>query len=282
MNTNSNIEIFISEKHYFAIPVVGALLYVGKAAVAAFLIIKNAVFKTAFLCVIKMIDKQSGDCYTIINSLLFKEVRILMNSRKFLLILILIVTVITVGVIGYSKLMGIGLIDALYMTVITISTVGYGEVAPMSEAAKIFSICLIFSGLAIIGYGLTSVFSLFFEGELKDAWRKKRMDAKIARLKEHFIICGAGDVAQTVIERFKENGCSFVVIEKNEDLAEELMREGFLTVHGDATHEATLEKAGIKKARGIVCVLSNDADNVFNRINGAPNERKDIHRVQSR
>ncbi len=186
-----------------------------------------------------------------------------MNKRKFLLILVLFLTVILVGVIGYSQLLGVGIVDAFYMTVITISTVGYGEVTAMTDPAKIFSICIIFSGLAVVGYGLTSVFSIFFEGELKDAWRKKRMESKIDKLKNHFIVCGAGDVAVAVIERFKECGADFVVIEKDESRVEELVNEGFLTVHGDATHEGALEKAGIRKAKGIVCVLAGDADNVF-------------------
>jgi voltage-gated potassium channel len=86
-----------------------------------------------------------------------------MNRRKFTLILVLFLAVIVIGVAGYSRLLGVGLVDAFYMTVITISTVGYGEVGVMTDAAKIFSICLIFSGLAVVGYGLTSVFSLFFE-----------------------------------------------------------------------------------------------------------------------
>ena len=89
------------------------------------------------------------------------------------------------------------------------------------------------------------------------------METKIEHLKDHFIVCGAGDVAMTVIERFKEQSISFVVIEKDEELADELTLDGILTVHGDATHESTLEKAGIKKAKGIVCVLASDADNVF-------------------
>ena len=155
-----------------------------------------------------------------------------MKRRKLLLILILILAVLLIGVVGYSLLLGVNIIDALYMTVITISTVGYGEVTPMTNAAKIFSIGLIFSGLAVVGYGLSSVFSMFFEGELKDVWRRKRMEIKIERLKDHFIVCGAGDVAMTVIERFKEQSISFVVIEKDEELADELTLDGILTVHG--------------------------------------------------
>ncbi len=73
----------------------------------------------------------------------------------------------------------------------------------------------------------------------------------------------AGDVAATVIGRFRETGVDFAVIEKDEDRAEALTRDGIPTVRGDATHEAAPEEAGIKRARGIVCVLASDADNGF-------------------
>ena len=57
-----------------------------------------------------------------------------MKRRKLLLILILILAVLLIGIVGYSQLLGVDIIDAFYMTVITISTVGYGEVAPMTDA----------------------------------------------------------------------------------------------------------------------------------------------------
>ncbi len=67
-------------------------------------------------------------------------------------------------------LLKVGFVDALYMTIITISTVGYGEVGVMNEAAKLFSILIIFSGLAIVGYGISSILTYFFEGELKESF----------------------------------------------------------------------------------------------------------------
>lgn len=186
-----------------------------------------------------------------------------MNRRRIALIFILFFTVILAGVVGYMRLLHVGFIDALYMTVITISTVGYGEVAVMNDTAKLFSILIIFSGLAVVGYGITGIISLFFEGELKDAWRNRRMEMKIRRLKDHYIVCGAGDVGQTVIKNFAASGLKFVVIEESEKRVEELVEEGFLTILGDASHEDILEEAGIRDAKGLVCTLPHDADNVF-------------------
>lgn len=185
------------------------------------------------------------------------------TERKLTLIIILLLAIFVVGVTGYMLLLRVGFVDALYMTVITISTVGFSEVAEMTVAAKIFSIFIIFAGLAVVGYSFTSVVSFFFEGNLKDAWRKKRMTAKINELCDHYIVCGAGDVGYSVIEYFRENKISCVVIEANEKRYEELIGENILTVLGDATHEETLHRAGIDKAKGVVCTLSKDSDNVF-------------------
>jgi voltage-gated potassium channel len=185
------------------------------------------------------------------------------NKRKFALIILFFIAVIVIGVVGYMRLLDVGFVDALYMTAITISTVGYGEVGEMTAPAKMFSIWIIFSGLAVVGFGVTSLATLFFEGGFKDAWRKKRMEAKINELKDHYIICGAGEVGQTVIKCFSESSSSFVVIDDSGKRTEELKQEGILTVLGDATHEDTLEKARIRYAKGIVCTLSTDADNVF-------------------
>lgn len=185
------------------------------------------------------------------------------NKRKFIFIIATFTIIIVVAVIGYMQLLDVGFIDALYMTAITISTVGYGEVGEMVAPAKIFTIFIIFSGLGVAGYGFTSLVALFFEGELKDAWRRKKMENKIAELNNHYIVCGAGEIGHTVIKQFIENGLSFVVIEKNHRRASELRHEGVLTIIGDATSEDVLESAHITKAKGLISTLSNDADNVF-------------------
>jgi voltage-gated potassium channel len=185
------------------------------------------------------------------------------NKKKFIIIVTAFFLVIFVGVVGFASLLNVGFIDALYMTAITISTVGYGEVGVMTNQAKIFTIFIIFSGLGVAGYGFTSIVALFFEGEFKHAWRRRRMEMKIKELKDHYIVCGAGEVGHTVIEQFHANQFPFVVLEKNQKRTEELKEMGVLVINDDATDEEALIKAGIHQAKGMVCSLSNDADNVF-------------------
>lgn len=185
------------------------------------------------------------------------------DKKKLAIIISLLVLLISTGTIGYMTITEVGFVDALYMTIITISTVGYGEVGKMTEDSKIFSIFIIFGGISIVGYAFTNIVSIFIEGVLNQTWKEKRMDRRIGELKNHYIICGAGETGQSVIKNFKESGQQFVVIDKDEDLYEELLERDILVVLGDATHEDILEKANILNAKGLISSLGTDAGNVF-------------------
>jgi voltage-gated potassium channel len=59
------------------------------------------------------------------------------------LALFLLFSLLCVGVVGFMMISDYSLIDAIYMTVITVTTVGFGEVVPLNDQAKIFTIFLI-------------------------------------------------------------------------------------------------------------------------------------------
>ena len=48
-----------------------------------------------------------------------------------------------------------------------------------------------------------------------------------------------------------------------QEKVESLQEENIPIFHGDATHDEMLEKMQIKKAKGVIAALNNDADNVF-------------------
>ena len=64
-------------------------------------------------------------------------------KSKFQKALFLLAFVLTTGVLGYMMLSEYSFVDALYMTVITVSTIGFGEVAPLNDQEKLFTIFLI-------------------------------------------------------------------------------------------------------------------------------------------
>lgn len=95
------------------------------------------------------------------------------------ILIILLASLIITGTIGYKILLDLSFIDALYMTVITISTVGYGEIGEMNIEAKMFSIILIFVSLGTVGYLFSTIVSSLLEGDIRKAWRRRKMESAI-------------------------------------------------------------------------------------------------------
>jgi voltage-gated potassium channel len=183
--------------------------------------------------------------------------------RHFLIILVLLVSVLTAGTVGFEMLEGWGFMDALYMTVITISTVGYQEVRPLGEAGRVFNMVLIFFGLGTTTYVAASVVQFMVEGRIRAIMGRRRLDRKIDRLNHHYIICGYGRIGRILCQTLRQKPVSLVVIEKTPDLIPVLEQDRVLYVQGDATSEDVLKRAGIERAKGLVAVLATDTDNVF-------------------
>ena len=177
--------------------------------------------------------------------------------------LIILASIIAAGTIGYTLIEGWSFVDAIYMTMITISTVGYGEVHPLTHAGRIFSIFLIVGGVSGGLFVLTAFVQYVIEGRLRTELGRRQMKGKIAKLKEHFILCGYGRVGEEIARTFSEEGIPFVIIDsrpENTAMAEE---QGYLYLLGDATSDKLLVEAGIERARGLVAAVGSDVDNTY-------------------
>jgi voltage-gated potassium channel len=183
--------------------------------------------------------------------------------RHFLIIVILLVFTVAAGTIGFELIEGWGFMDALYMTVITIATVGYQEIRPLGEAGRIFNMVLIFFGLGTTTYVAASVVRFMVEGRIRTIMGRRRLDRRIDRLRNHYIVCGYGRIGRILCQTLQQKPVDLVAIEKSPDLVPVMEQDRVLFVQGEATNEETLQRAGIARARGLAAVLGTDTDNVF-------------------
>jgi len=183
--------------------------------------------------------------------------------RRLRTALLILVAVICAGMFGYSSIEGWPLFDSLYMTVITLATVGFKEVHDMSEAGKAFTIILIIGGTGVIAYSLGSLIQFMVEGQFQQVVGRRKMQQKIGKLRDHYIICGFGRIGQMICKEFEARPVDFVVVEKSPHLCERLSREGYLFVQGNATDDDSLLAAGIERARGLITAVTSDTDNVY-------------------
>jgi voltage-gated potassium channel len=186
------------------------------------------------------------------------------THRNELLIFLAMIMVLAVGTAGYMITEdGWTAGEALFMTVSAITTVGYGENRPLSPAGHYFTIFLIFSGLGTAALFLSSIAPAIIERSVINVFGKKKMQKRIANLKDHFIVCGFGRLGSSVCSELRGKELPVVVIELRDDLAEQAEKEGFVVLKGNATSETVLKEAGIERAHAIVAGLNSDADNLY-------------------
>jgi len=185
------------------------------------------------------------------------------SGKKLLFSLIIGPLIFIVGTTGYMVIEGWDLLDAVYMTVTTLSTVGYGEVHKMSAIGRVYTVLLVLFGTAFFLYVAGSMVQFMVEGRIRTILGRKRLDKRIDHLKDHYIVCGYGRIGKVLCKNLKRAPIELIVIDNNQELFSSIEEKDFFYLMGDATDEATLLKAGIKKAKGLIAVLATDADNVF-------------------
>lgn len=189
--------------------------------------------------------------------------QIMDSLRRLLWSIGALVAIVVIGVIGYMVIEGWSFLDAIYMTITTITTVGFREVHPLSDAGRIFSIFIIIGGVGGALYVLTNIMGYILEGQFGITMGRRRMKNRIAKLKNHFILCGYGRVGQEIARVFNEEGAPFVIIANNEEHTARADKDGYLYIFGDATSDEVLKEAGIERAHGLVSAVGSDTDNTF-------------------
>jgi voltage-gated potassium channel len=107
--------------------------------------------------------------------------------------------VIALGTVGFHLIEGWSLADSLYVTVQTVTTVGYGDIPPTSGAGRTFSTLFMLVGVGTVAYALSSAVQSVVQSEVVAALGQRRFYREMNKLRNHFIICGAGRVGSQII-----------------------------------------------------------------------------------
>lgn len=183
--------------------------------------------------------------------------------------------VLLTGTLWFFLVEGFSLLDAVYMTVITVSTVGFKEVHDLDVSARIFVLVLIISGLTVITYTLSSLGQVIIEGSIQKFVGRQKMQRDIEKMAGHYIICGHGRMGQILCQELSAEKVPFVVVDGDPETAEQLAEQGYRVVHGDATEDEVLARAGVKRAKGLVAVVSRDVDNLYITMSAREMSRED-------
>ena len=182
---------------------------------------------------------------------------------KFYTTVFLLFALVFVGVMGFKIVSHYSWVDAFYMTIITITTVGFGEVHPLDDTAKIFTVFLILAGVVILGYALSVITEYIFSKNNFEELKQKKMQKKIDSFKNHIVICGYGRNGKQAAKKLLAYKKPFVVIEKNKELIDKSQNESIPFILGNANEDEVLLQAGVDRASNLILAMPNDADNLF-------------------
>ena len=185
----------------------------------------------------------------------------LLPSRvRIRVILAAVFGVIVLGTVVFHLLEGWSILDSLYVTAQTVTTVGFGDLTPRTAAGRAFAAIFMMLSVGVVLYALTTTVQTIVHSELFATYGRSR---KMSKLRDHFIICGAGRVGSHLIRGLRAVDAAFVVIETDSAKVEALTDLNIPVLPRDATLEESLREAGVEHARGLATCLPDDADNVY-------------------
>ncbi|WP_373029861.1 TrkA family potassium uptake protein [Sulfurovum sp.] len=185
------------------------------------------------------------------------------HLAPFRLPLILTVFVMLIGTMGYMLIDGFPLMDAIYQTGITFTTVGFGEIKPISDMGRIFTITLIIFGFVVFSIAIGIIAEVVKKGEFQKTAKERKMLYEIARLKQHFVVCYHNDFTIEVTKQLRANHIPFVVVDPREDMEEIAKKYQYpYFVTAEPHTEEGILKSHLSSAKGVITLAVNVADNI--------------------
>jgi voltage-gated potassium channel len=187
----------------------------------------------------------------------------------FRLPLAILVVVHVVGAAGFWIISDgkASVIDCVYMVFITVTSIGYGEIVDLSHSpgGRVYTMVIALAGISNLVY-LTSKFTAFIlEGRFDEVLRRRKMLEDIDRMQGHYIVCGMGRVGANVVHELVTNERKFVAVDESME-AVAAFRERYAEIpalHGDASDDEVLVRAGILRAAGVFAIAGDDGKNLL-------------------
>ncbi len=121
------------------------------------------------------------------------------NDRRILLALLAVIVAMGCGAIGFRLIEGWSILDSLYAAAQTVTTVGYGDVTPATRGGRLFAMVFMLAGVGVVLYALTATVHAIVQSELVATFGERRQSRKMSKLRNHYIVCGAGRVGSHLV-----------------------------------------------------------------------------------
>ncbi|WP_280876001.1 potassium channel family protein [Streptomyces pseudovenezuelae] len=149
-------------------------------------------------------------------------------------------------------------LDAAYYATVTLSTTGYGDIAPVSDGARLTNILVITPLRVVFLIILVGTTLEVLTERTREEWRQNRWRST---LRDHTVVIGFGTKGRSAIQTVCATGLKqeqVVVVDPSAKVIEAATADGFAGVVGDATRSEVLVRAEVQRARQIIIATQRD------------------------
>ncbi|WP_243546403.1 potassium channel family protein [Pseudodesulfovibrio tunisiensis] len=152
-------------------------------------------------------------------------------------------------------------ITGVYWTLTVMSTLGFGDITFTSDIGKLFSLCVLMSGIVFLLVMLPFTFIQFFYAPFLEAQSKSRAAQELPEdTCGHLIIIGSDRVALSLATRVSQFNYRYCILVNDVNHALDLVDKGYKTVVGDSDNPKTYSLLRADQA-AMVVLLSDDMKN---------------------
>ncbi len=157
----------------------------------------------------------------------------------------------------------VSFLDVVYFTMISITTTGFGDIAPVSDDARLvealivtpvrFAVLFIFVGTA-------------YNFIIKRSWEKFRMTRIQEQLSDHVVVLGFGVSGSEAVSELIERGtdpAEIVVMDPDAERLEQAEAKGCNVIEADATRDENLLSVRVGEARAILVSAGRDDSSIL-------------------
>jgi voltage-gated potassium channel len=179
--------------------------------------------------------------------------------------LVVAAALLGIGTVGYRWIEGPPwtYFDGFYFTAITLTTIGYGETHPLQGPGRVFTVVLAYCGIFTLAYLGSELVRAVVTGELRAAIGRQLVSEQLDTLTGHTVVCGFGRMGRIVCAELERQHKRFVVVDESAERLSDFPFSHGLPVHGDATVDEILRKAGVDRAKALITVVGSDAGNLY-------------------
>ncbi|MFF0501240.1 potassium channel family protein [Nocardia aobensis] len=204
--------------------------------------------------------------YALVGILRIPEIRtspwVSLTRRVAFAVLLLVAATLVVyfGRAGYHDNRGeeLTLLDAAYYSTVSLSTTGYGDIAPITEQARLVNTIVITPLRVLFLIVLVGTTLQVLTERSRQAFKIQRWRQKV---RNHTVVVGYGTKGRTAVDAMLGDGvqpAEIVVVDTDATVLEAAANAGLVTVHGSATQSDVLRLAGAQHAASLVIAANRD------------------------